>query len=394
MMKNKNLIKSIKSDVKKQIQSDIKNSVVKEIYGSSKKEMKKLRKQIALEVQRDLFGKKIKSKKTAETTEVTKELIEKNTRLKDLYSLDFDSKKMGALATGQVDRVKSPSDKLPEALREALNRGRNRVNNNFSPYPMDADELAMLTLPTQAGNFTESNGKTTFPMGAPETLSMEDMLKNISTSSFFGRSLVKVPTQDLSEEKKEEIAFFIRKLKGEVSKLRKDEKNIKYRKKVEGIYSFEFERKANFDLKFNIELNLSTYRAEVNAFEFKIDDFRFDKRQFELIDIIIVLDLVGFNIFGFINEIKYINEIDMEQVSTPTTKVMTKKAASRKPTPNTMEIDKIIFNAKIIKLLKENEISNLGQLMSVEDLTSLKGIGAKTAESINEYLKSNTYGVL
>lgn len=393
-MKNKKLIKSIKSDVKKQIEFDIKNSIVKELKNSSNKQIKKLRKQILAEVKEEMFGyDKSKSNKIKENLPLnveseTTEKVETNEGVLDYRGFKFNRKRMSSLVVGNQKPTTSTTRSFEGDLKNVINKSADKHSITSSP-----DYNMMQMLPTQAGNFTEKNGETTFPMGTPtppKIPSMEDIFKSMSSSSSFGKSLVKCPIQDLTDEKKDEISFFIKKLKDEVSKLRKDEKNIKYRKKFDNTYFFEFERKADFDLKFNIELNLNTYGADIKTFEFKIDDFRFDKRQFELIDIIIVLDIVGFNINGYINEIKYINEIDMEHISTPTTKVMVNK----KSTSKKMGIEKIILDSKIVKLLKENEISNLGQLLSVDDLTSLKGIGTKTINRINEYLKSNTYGVL
>ena len=390
-MKNKNLIKSIKSDVKKQIQSDIKNSVVKEIYGSSKKEMKKLRKQILSEVQRDLFGKQNKSKKTTETTEITKELIEKNTRLKDLYGFDFDSKKMGALVTGDKEKIKElglngkPSSLLNEALKSSIKKEKNKMTNNIG------DDSIMSMFPTQSGQFTHPNGNVTYPMGMPsfpKPINVDDILRNINkTNNSIGTKMVKVPTPELTEEKKEEITLFIGKLKLGVSKLREDEKNINYRKKYDNTYTFSFERKADFDLKFDLDLNMNTYRADIVVFEFKIDGFKFDKKLLETIDIVKVLDLVGFNMNGYIDEISGVNSIDIDRAQTPTTKV--KKTISART-----KVENLINDPKLINLLTKNEITNYGQLMKVEDLTSLNGIGAKTAEKINEQIKSYKDGIL
>ena len=46
-----------------------------------------------------------------------------------------------------------------------------------------------------------------------------------------------------------------------------------------------------------------------------------------------------------------------------------------------------IFDQRILRVLKNNDIKTYGQLKKIEDLTALKGIGEKTADKIDEYLK-------
>lgn len=397
-MKNKKLIKNIKSDVKKQIESDIKNSIVKELKNSSNKQIKKLRKQILAEVKEEMFG--VSKKQTNNEVKNIVETEVENTRLKELYGIDFDKKRMGALVTGQLDKVKNSSDKLPESLRELLNREKNQTHINANPYNKTTDDRMMEMLPTQGGNYSSAEPSLFFPNRPPnldkEILNsrpnIEDMMRKMSESSF-GKTMVKVPSTELTSEKKEELTFFLGKLKEGVSKLREDEKNIDYRKKTNGLYSFSFDRKANFDLKFDIDLNMNTYEAKVQLFDFKIDGLKFDKKSVELLDIVEVLDMSGMNLNKYINEINGINEIDIDSVKIPTTKVV-KVEGKPKPTSKRLGIDKFIEDEKIVSLLNKNEISNLGQLLSVDDLTSLKGVGTKTVEKINKYLKSNIHGVL
>ena len=50
------------------------------------------------------------------------------------------------------------------------------------------------------------------------------------------------------------------------------------------------------------------------------------------------------------------------------------------------ELSNFIFDKKIIKVLNSNDINTYGQLKRIEDLTSLKGVGAKTIEKINKYI--------
>lgn len=383
-MKKKNLINSIKSDVKKQIQSDIKNSVVKEIYGSSKKEIKKLRKQVLAEVQKDLFG----TNKSEKEIKPVQELSEKNTRLKDLYGFDFDAKKMGALASGDKGKIqelglnKTPlSAVLKEALKPSIKKEVDKMTSTHE------DDSIMSLLPIQSGQFTHNNGDVTYPLGIPtppKPVDIDELIRNINRNrnDSFSTSMVKVPVPELTNEKKEEITLFIGKLKKEVSKLRNDEKNINYRKKYGNTYTFSFERKADFDLKFDLDLDMNTYGAMINTFEFKIDGFKFDKKLVETIDIVKVLDLAGFNMNGYINEICGVNSIDIDNVKIPTT-IQKKTISSR------TKIENLINDPKLVSLLTKNDIVNYGQLTKVEDLTSLSGIGSKTAEKIWNLIKNN-----
>lgn len=380
-MKNKKLIKSIKADVKKQIKADITASVVKDIFSSSKKELKKLKKQIANETYKELFGTKSKSKKGSETKK-------ENTRLQELYGLNFDSAKMGAMVTGDKNKIKEvnsgKNNKQPKAVQDFLNEElgnkitaeKAKANRNVSYPSMSMDDNIMSILPTQSGSFRAPGGDVTFPMGVPTPPKAFDPLE-----SLLRKKIVKVPSKDLSEERKEEIALFISKLKGCVSKLRKDEKNIKYRKKIDDVYRFSFERKADFDLKFDIDLNIANMSAVVDVFEFKVEDFKFGKRNVSLLDMVKILDLVGFNINGYIHEITSVNSIDIEKVSTPTT--VKKKTISART-----RVETFIKDPKIVAVLKKNGISNYSQLMSNEDLTDIKGIGQKTASKIFEYINN------
>lgn len=54
-------------------------------------------------------------------------------------------------------------------------------------------------------------------------------------------------------------------------------------------------------------------------------------------------------------------------------------------------IEEVIDDKKIIKLLRNNNIENLAQLIETEDFSVLKGIGPKSVEKIKEYIKNNKY---
>jgi hypothetical protein len=395
MKKTNKLIKSIKAGVKKQIEADIKNSVVKQLQSSSKKELKKLKKQILREIQEDMFSSLVKTKKQKKTKVrvAPEEKVESNKGTLEYKGFKFDREKMSSLVTGKKkptdEAYPSPksSDKLPGALKEVLNKG--RKNNNIEVKTQD--DVMMSMLPTQAGNYTTKNGVTQFPLGMPfgrpaSSPSTEDFIGKFLKSQNKKTALTKKPTPELTPEKKEELTFFIGKLKEGVSKLKDNEKNIDYRKKGENNYNFSFERKADFDLKFDLNLDMKTYCTSVDLFEFRVDGFKFDKKFIELFDAVEVLDLVGFNMNSYINEINGINEtdtvkgIDMKRAKTPT-------SVKKKTIRSNTKIENIIDDSKLVGVLAKNDISNYGQLKKVDDLTSLRGVGAKTAERINEYLK-------
>jgi endonuclease III-like uncharacterized protein len=121
--------------------------------------------------------------------------------------------------------------------------------------------------------------------------------------------------------------------------------------------------------------------AVIDVFEFKVDKFKFDKKIVSLLDMVKILDLVGFNINGYVHEITSVNSIDIEKVSTPTT--VKKKVISART-----KVETFIKDAKIVSILKKNGISNYSQLMKNEDLTEIKGIGQKTASKIFEYINN------
>jgi hypothetical protein len=311
-----------------------------------------------------------------------------NTRLQELYGLNFDSAKMGAMVTGDKDKIKEVNsgkkNKQPKPVQDFLNEElgkkmtaeKAKANRNVSYPSMSMDDNIMSILPTQSGSFRTPGGDVTFPMGVPTPPKAFDPLE-----SLLRKKIVKVSSKELSEERKEEVVLFVGKLKSCVSKLRKDEKNIIYRNKFDNTYRFSFERKADFDLKFEIDLDITNMSAIIDVFEFKVDKFKFDKKIIGLLDMVKILDLVGFNINGYVHEITSVNSIDIDKVSTPTT--VKKKVISART-----KVETFIKDAKIVSILKKNGISNYSQLMKNEDLTDIKGIGQKTASKIFEYINN------
>lgn len=395
-MKNKKLIRSIKEDVKNQIQSDIKDSVVKELYGSSRKQIKKLKRQVLSEIQEELFGRKQPSKSdTIESLRRQLALLEDSTNNKEnstdivdtidvitekkpfehgRFKLDVD--RMSSLVTG----IKKEEEYKLKELTEIEKKDLEKMHKLIGVTKHDKFNIPTAVTDSfrKATDFTFKNPLdfvSTPSYGlTPNKKTFEELMKNL------GAHKVEVPKiTELTEEKKQEITLFIGKLKKGVSKLKKNERNIQYRKKFDNTYVFSFERKADFDLKFELDINMNTYRAEVNVFEFNVDGFKFDKKLIQLFDIVEILDLVGFNMNGYINEINGINVIDMEKLEAP-------KANEKKQIRSNTKLEKLINDPKLVILLANNDISNYGQLMKVESLTSLKGIGAKTADKITKEL--------
>jgi DNA uptake protein ComE-like DNA-binding protein len=153
------------------------------------------------------------------------------------------------------------------------------------------------------------------------------------------------------------------------------------------VYTFSYEKakydKNDFGFIFNLDLNMDTYRATINTFEFNIDGFNFDKGFVEVLDIVKVLDVSGFSLMKYIDEINEINDNAAEKKESIKANLTNNAEAIRANT----KLSKFIFDDKILRVLQSNDINTYGQLQKIEDLTSLKGIGAKTAEKIQEFTK-------
>ncbi len=351
-MENKKLIKAIKKSALKQIKADLKKSVIKEFYkGESKKELKKLRKNILKELQKDLFG----------------EL--------DTENLDINL---------NIEAPSTPSTEIPTIQRRPLTREEVEMKI-LAGIPVSKEDRKSVGIKEEgekdAGilDFNKKLKSSVLPTLNSNPIKLgNDILKKIRETSVEKVSVEKSPV--ISEEKKEELSFFINKLRDGVSKLREDERNISYRKSGDGVYKFSFERKANFDLKFDLDLDLHTYNAKINEFKFKIDGFNFDKKSFEILDIVEVLDLVGFNISSYINEINGVNTIEVDKSE--------KSEIKSEPTSSERSLENIISDKRILKILTSNEIMSYEELEKFsDDFTAIKGIGSKTAEKIKNYIK-------
>lgn len=377
-MKNKKLIRSIKEDVKNQIQSDIKDSVIKELYSTSRKKIKKLKRKVLSEIKEELFEKKRLSKSdTIESLRRQLSLLEDATNSEEnstdiIDTIDVTTEKKPF----EHGRFKLDVDRMSSLVTGIKKEEEYKLKELTEIEKKDLEKIHKLIGVTKHDKFN-------IPIAVADSFreSTDFSLKNPSTpSKNSGSHKVEIPKiTELTEEKKQEITLFIGKLKKGVFKLKKNEKNIQYRKKFNNIYTFYFERKADFDLKFELDINMNTYRAEIIVFEFNVDGFKFDKKLIELFDIVEILDLVGFNINGYINEINGINVIDMEKLESP-------RVIEKKQIKSNTKLEKLINDPKIVILLANNDIFNYGQLIKVENLTSLKGIGVKIADKITKEL--------
>lgn len=422
-MENKKLIKEIKKKVVKQFKLDLKRTVLKELFGdASKKEIKKLRKQILADVQAEIFGDKkfteienqeVESivsefeisdeiKEVPEVSEEIKE-TEKN-KILEYRGFKFDVDRMSALVTG-IKKKKNKSKKIVDkidanqesknlpneivsilgennlkdgskSILEKINDIRNGVGKSDTMKHVKAQTPGTFYSPHTSIPIQGFNMSPYIPGG----LSSMNMVPST-------RDYVKTEIEKLTPSRKEEIAFFVGKLKDGVDSLGRGEKNILYRKKKDNVYTFSFEKqkldKNDFSLNFELDLNMYTYGAKINTFSFNIDGFNFDKGFVEILDIIAVFDAVGMNLS------KYIDEISEMNYSATETKESIKNniKENSKLIKSNAELANIIFDKKIMKVLRSNDINTYGQLKRIEDLTSLKGVGVKTAEKIEKYIK-------
>jgi len=467
-MGKQKLIDSIKKNAQRQIEAEIQASVVKEMYGTSKRAIKKLKKQILKELQQDMFAgdsKKKKSKKskpsdveetyvhtnTVDVEEFTKETSKKEEtkkeeakkeelpgnlpyvpgRIFEYRGFKFDVDRMSMFVTGKnkedinvfKDKLRAPLDKINdlyegkdapkvdakkdnpspnlikgtppgvEDLIKKIKSGSNRdlINKHVSkPAPATGSPISSFT---QGFNLRPG---ISFPTAVPAT-----------------KNFVKTTAPKLTPARKEEVEFFVGKLKEGIDNLGKGEKNINYRKKVlsqkanispnSEIYVFTYEKLMknadDFSLSFELDFDIYTYGANVVRFDFNIGGFKFDNSFVEVLDMAKVLDAVGMNLSSYIEEIEEINN------STPKHKKGILERGADKFThqplikeeepkvfvirPNT-KVETFIDDTKIVKTLNNNEIFKMKDLKRYEDFSEIKGIGEKSAkkitDSINDYL--------
>lgn len=422
-MNNKKLIKSLKKSVIKQIESDIKKSVIKDFYkNTSKEQLEELKNQIISEVQESFFGVEKEVEKESETNQTYTPIeipqglginLEPTESHKDLESesvkidapsihehlgFKFDTERMSSIVTGKartkipkrpgfddsegksVERVDSPSadNYLTDKFKKLSGFPPFMHTENLSDEVKERNSDMLTRLEEiKKGGLKEQIKKS-------DTAPWADPLKLFPVPQT--RDFIKYNSR-ITPGSKEDLTFFLGKLKDGISKLGKGERNINYRRSKDNIYRFSFDRTItsdadDFSLSFKIDLNIDTLEAKVIDFRFSVDGFNFDSSFFDLIEIVDVLDLVGMSIVKYVDEIKEINdeaESTKEQIKENIKTNIQEIRANE-------ELSNFIFDKKIIKVLNSNDINTYGQLKRIEDLTSLKGVGAKTIEKINKYI--------
>lgn len=391
-MENKKLIKLIKKQVIKNFEEDVKKTILKDLYNSSsKKQIQKIKKQILKEVQEDLFG--IKSKKEVEILEAcfihtnTDDVKDSDTHSKEdineskeqessihesgktfeYRGFKFDVDRMSQIVTGKKNLKKTRQDLSKKSTLESFlksNLQSNLSRENFTSI-----------------NLMDNNLKKNLDFNLPDGVSINREFMRPPVS----KNIVSYSEQINTPSTKEELSFFLEKLKSSISKLGKGERNINYRHKKDDVYLFTFFKSKNildkddFSLNFSIDFDIKTNAANINLFEFDIENFKFNASFFKLIDISRVLDLVGMNLNYYINEINEVNSSEQVQFkNNSSVEIIDSKSINR--------LDKFIFDKKIISILKNNDITTYDQLINIKDLTSINGIGSKTAEKIQQFL--------
>jgi len=428
-MENKKLIKKIKKKAFKQFELDLKVSVLKELYGNeSKKQIKKIRKQILREMQEELFGtqKALKTTEKEETSEPgfihtnTVDISEFDTNSseeskeqeeQDEQALShesgktfeyggfkFDVDRMSSIVTGKrldkviskpgIERTGKPSKELmlhtsiPTSNLSKKREIEDRIADIKSGTNSDIKDEFLKRISTKAPETSSPDIKYTQGFNLEPRTPLSSMNTVPSLKEYIKSDLGKI-----TPARKEEISFFIGKLKEGIDNLKKGEKNIFYRKKEDDVYTFSFEKpkydKNDFSFKFNLDLNMNTYGAKINTFDFNIDGFNFDKGFVEILDIVKVLESAGFNLMTYIKEINEINSTSAEIKESIKTNLVNNSEAIRANT----KLANFIFDDRILRVLQSNDINTYGQLQKIEDLTSLKGIGAKTSEKIKNFIK-------
>jgi hypothetical protein len=419
-MGNKKLIKSIKKKVVKQIEADLKKSVLKEFYvNTSNDQIKDIKTQILSEVQAEIFGDKnfesveenlksdvigdifatatepieikLESDVNSEPTIKESDSDEKESSIHEHLGFKFDTERMSRLVTGKarvepnkaadggVERVESGSvsDYLSDKFQKL---------SGFPPF-MHTQHLS--------DEVKERNSERIKRIEEIRSGTLKEQIKKSDTTvtPWANTSLFPVPqTRDfvkygpkITPATKEDLTFFLGKLKDGISKLGKGEKNINYRYSKDDIYLFSYDKVASgnedFSLSFELELNVKTLAAVVKKFHFNVDGFNFDSSFFELIDVVSVLNYMGMNILKYVDEIVGVNGTEENEIKPS-------KSSKQKQSKFSTKIESVVDDKKLLKLLKDNNINSYGELVEMSSaLTSLKGVGSKTAEKIKNYIK-------
>lgn len=418
-MENKKLAKKLKKKVIKQFNNDLKKSILKDLYkGISKEEIDRLKSEVLKEVKEELFVKIENSDKTAfDVMPLTaKDLSTDAVNLSEESTIQESSKEELKTDESKTDNTfhDLPSEEVIDAPKihehmgfkfDTIRMGeivtqktrRNPVDRNFKENVEGGVKRADRQDNIDKENSQKLAGINTFIPHHNQKLikNIEDIkngeyrnvIKNVinnpnlnnSKSHFFiprTHSIIKYDER-LTPSTKEDLVFFIEKLKKGISKLGMGQRNINYRNSAGNIYVFTYNKDEmgpeEFTLNFNIELNVVTLSTEIKDFRFNIDGFKFDSTFFNTIEIVKVLDELGFNISKYVKEISDFNS----------------ETSDKKETTNTIEsLDEIIKDSRLVATLKKNEITNVDELLKFQnDYTVIKGIGKKTAQKIKKYLR-------
>ena len=371
---NKKIVKKIKNKVIKDLENQIKNDIIKNLNsGDSKNYIKKLKKKIQKEVEEEMFGNFYNQDftHTNDALEGVNSIDNSNQKKSDndlksseqknnyeYKGFDFDPKRMGFLVTEN-----------PKALfgAESISNYKNQIENPYEDGKLSDEQKS--TIKDILKNKKENQLNNFFPKNTNPKISTVPIFSSQPYEKY------------LTPSKKEDLTFFIGKLKDGIDKLGKGERGVSYRKMFDNVYKFSFQKlktsDTQFQLKFNFDLNIKTHEAKVYDFEFEIDGFKFDKSYLELIDIVKIFDLIGVNLIDSINDIKSINNtVDVGEQS-----------LKRECKPRSVEnISEFIPDKRIVKILQKNDINTISQLNKINELTSIKGVGSKTANKIINYL--------
>jgi len=414
---SKKIAKRIKKDALKSFEKDLRNSVLDELYKTTPKEdIESLKEEILLELQKEIFETSDESDNSGDDSEAPKSMLEEKIReamdapIEDVDELEdgrytykgfvFDVDKMKSLATGKkpketphagVEREKKGKSK-EELLESVKDFDALRGAMPFAKASEDMSESTLRKLEALK-NMKEGNDRELVDKSLSATIGNLPF----SLDAKLGKSNLKKASKDensrLTPSKIEELRFFMGKLKEGISRLEPAKKNINYRHRKDDVYNFTFNKigrnrslggrllDGDFSLEFDIDLNVKNCSAQINKFEFEIESFKFDSSFFELLDIVKVLDLVGMNLSYYLMTINGINAPELKP---------TKKAPKKKKFRANSKLERFIDDKRIIKTLNNNDIANYGQLkkfLEDNDLTTLKGVGKKTAGKIQEYIK-------
>ena len=269
----------------------------------------------------------------------------------------------------------------------------------------------------KTADFKKAINRTAPNIMAPPSLglySKSPSKKNFNTVPVT-KSFVKTSAPKLTPAKKEEIEFFVGKLKEGIDKLGKGEKNINYRRKTyskkacvnpnSDVYVFTYDKPKtdtnDFSLSFELDFDIYTYGANIVRFDFNVGGFKFDNSFVEVLDMTKVLDAVGMNLSTYIDEIEEINSnlpkgkkrkgiLEAGAIKFTHVPLIKKEEPKVFTIRANTKVETFIDDAKIVNTLNNNEIFKMKDLKKYDSFSDIKGIGEKSAkkilDSINDYL--------